>query len=394
MGATSFISSRLFRSSRTGSLAVSIATAGVAAGVFVMLLSVSIVLGFQGEIRDKMSSFSGHIQVLSHESLYSPFSRPITFSREQERWMSSQPHVTSVRHFALKEGMLKTDDVFRGIQLKGIDGDSTLNLSQGPSLRISRSMARSLRVKQGDRVFAYFFDGSLKARRFTVVDIYETHLKEFDENVCFCPLSLVQQLNGWQSGEVGGVEVTLDSYDALDGVARLFRKRFNHEMDASQRAFVSLSVRELYPQIFSWLQLLDGNVWAILVLMTLVAVTTVVCGLLIIILEHTGLIGLLKAIGCSNAQVRGIFLRLSSLIVLRALLWGNALAALLIALQRFTGFIRLDAEAYYLSEVPMYVSWPLFLLVNVSVFVITVLSLLVPSVVISHIRPAQSMRFE
>lgn len=189
MGATSFISSRLFRSSRTGSLAVSIATAGVAAGVFVMLLSVSIVLGFQGEIRDKMSSFSGHIQVLSHESLYSPFSRPITFSREQERWMSSQPHVTSVRHFALKEGMLKTDDVFRGIQLKGIDGDSTLNLSQGPSLRISRSMARSLRVKQGDRVFAYFFDGSLKARRFTVVDIYETHLKEFDENVCFCPLS-------------------------------------------------------------------------------------------------------------------------------------------------------------------------------------------------------------
>ena len=176
MSASAFISSRLFRRSRTGGLAMQIATAGVAVGVFVMLLSVSIVLGFRGEIRKKMASFSGHLQVINHESLYSPYSRPVTFSAEQTKWIASQPHVESVRRFALKAGMLKTDEVFRGMQLKGVDADSVLNLTNGPSLRISRSVARSLGVKRGDRIFAYFFDGSLRARRFTVVDIYETHL--------------------------------------------------------------------------------------------------------------------------------------------------------------------------------------------------------------------------
>ena len=212
-----------------------IATAGVAVGVFVMLLSVSIVLGFRGEIRKKMASFSGHIQVMAHESLYSPFSRPVTFSREQLDWIAAQPHVESVRPFALKEGMLKTDEVFRGMQLKGVEADSVLNLDHGPSLRISRSVARALGVKRGDRVFAYFFDGSLRARRFTVVDIYETHLKEFDENVCFCPLPLVQQLNGWTSDEVGGLEVTLDSYDSLDDESIVFKRRFNRLADAGGR---------------------------------------------------------------------------------------------------------------------------------------------------------------
>ena len=358
-----------------------IATAGVAVGVFVMLLSVSIVLGFRGEIRKKMASFSGHIQVMAHESLYSPFSRPVTFSREQLDWIAAQPHVESVRPFALKEGMLKTDEVFRGMQLKGVEADSVLNLDHGPSLRISRSVARALGVKRGDRVFAYFFDGSLRARRFTVVDIYETHLKEFDENVCFCPLPLVQQLNGWTSDEVGGLEVTLDSYDSLDDESIVFKRRFNRLADAGGRSYVSLSVKELYPQIFSWLSLLDGNVWAILILMTLVAATTVVCGLL-------------KALGSDNRQVRAVFLRLSALIVVRALLWGNALAFALIALQRWTGLLRLDADTYYLSEVPMYFSPLLFLLVNVAVFVVTIAALLVPSLVISHIRPAQTMRFE
>ena len=394
MSATAFISSRLFKNSRTGSLAVRIATAGVAVGVFVMLMSVSIVMGFQNEIREKMASFSGHIQVLSHESLYSPFSRPITFTTEQEKWISSRPHVRYVRHYALKEGMLKTDDVFRGIQLKGVDADSTLNLSAGPSLRISRSMARNMNLQLGDRVFAYFFDGSLKARRFTITDIYETHLKEFDENICFCPISLVQQLNGWDKNEVGGIEITLDSYNSLESEARLFRKRFNHDTDASKRALVSMSVKERFPQIFSWLNLLDGNVWAILVIMTIVALTTVVCGLLIIILEQTSFIGVLKAIGCSNTQVQHIFLRLSALIVLRALVIGNIAAALLIGIQHFTGLIRLNPETYYLSEVPVTVSWLSFLFVNSAVFVITILSLLIPSVIISHIRPAQSIRFE
>lgn len=394
MSAPAFISSRLFRRSRGGGLAMQIATAGVAVGVFVMLLSVSIVLGFRGEIRKKMASFSGHIQVMAHESLYSPFSRPVTFSREQLDWIAAQPHVESVRPFALKEGMLKTDEVFRGMQLKGVEADSVLNLDHGPSLRISRSVARALGVKCGDRVFAYFFDGSLRARRFTVVDIYETHLKEFDENVCFCPLPLVQQLNGWTSDEVGGLEVTLDSYDSLDDESIVFKRRFNRHADGGGRPYVSLSVKELYPQIFSWLSLLDGNVWAILILMTLVAATTVVCGLLIIILEETGLIGLLKALGSDNRQVRAVFLRLSALIVVRALLWGNALAFALIALQRWTGLLRLDADTYYLSEVPMYFSPLLFLLVNVAVFVVTIAALLIPSLVISHIRPAQTMRFE
>lgn len=394
MGASSFISSRLLRESRTGTLATKIATAGVAVGVFVMLISVSIVLGFQGEIREKMANFSGHLRVVNHEGIYHPAPRSILFDNEEMTWMYRQPHVMDIHRFAVREGMLKTDETFRGIQLKGIAPDSVLYGGSGMSMRISRAIADGMGLKVGDHVFAYFFDGSLKARRFTVVDIYETHLKEFDENVCFCPLSVIQQLNGWSPEEVDGVEVLLDDFTSLGNASQQFKRHFNKKTDKYDRPYVSLSLWDVYPQIFSWLDLLDGNVWAILIIMILVAVTTVVCGLLIIILEQTSLIGLLKALGCSNIQVRGIFLRLSALIVLRALACGNIAALLLICIQRYTGFIHLDADTYYLSEVPMYISVPLFVMIDIGVFVVTTLSLILPSYVVSRISPAQTMRFE
>lgn len=413
MRISTFIAGRLFSkdSGASRSTAVHIATAGVCLGVLIMLLSVSVAFGFKKEISSKVAGFCGAIEVVNYEMIFNPMSRPVSFSKERMDSLYSLPHVKHLQRFAKMMGMMKTEDTFLGVQFRGVGEEYDLNflrtsLVDGEMLPldvkengenrifISRYIASKLKLKVGSRIFAYFFDQSLKARRFTVAAIYETHLAEFDEKLCFVDLSMIQTLSRWEKDQVSGVELLVDDFENIDETAKIARHAVNKDFDKYGEGYAAFSVKELYPQIFSWLDLLDTNVLAILILMLCVCSVTAVCGLLVIILEHTNLIGTMKAIGATNAQVRHTFLHLALYILVRAIVLGNILTLLCIFIQNKTGIISLNPETYYVSQVPMSVTLMPFLWVNVGTILICLLSLLMPSMVISRIKPATSMRFE
>lgn len=380
-------------------------------GVLIMLLSVSVSLGFKEQIRSKVSGFAGEMEIVNYESIFNPMANPVAFSPARLDSIRRLPHVTHVQRFATKAGMMKTDESFLGVQFRGVGEEYDLSflnenriggeilpfVSDEESCNrvyVSRYIADRLKLDVGSRIYSYFFDGTLRARRFSVAAIYETHLTEFDEKVCYVDIKTVQKLSQWQDDQISGVEMQIDDFVNIDAASKSMRKAINKDFDRYGQGYAAFAVTELYPQIFSWLNLLDTNVWAILILMLCVCSVTAVCGLLVIILEHTNLIGTMKALGASNRQVRHTFLNLALLILLRAVIVGNVLSLAIIFIQNETGILSLNPETYYVSQVPMGTPWLMMLWVNVGTILICMLSMLLPSIVISRIRPATSMRFE
>ena len=263
--------------------AVTIAQWGVSVGLAVMILSVSIILGFKREIRNKVIGFGGHIQVINYQSLYSAESQPIVVDSLLLFRLSRMEGVRHAQRFCTKTGMLKTDDAFKGIVLRGVaeEYDTTFlaeHLKEGQLPRfsssassgnivISSTIARELGLHVGERVFAYFFEESVRARRYTVAAIYESHLKEFDNTLVFTDLQAVQKLAGWESGQCSGAELLVTNFDHLDETTFGVSQEMNRTQDAYEATYSTHSIRELYPGIFSWLSLLDTNVYVILVMM-------------------------------------------------------------------------------------------------------------------------------
>ena len=391
--------------------AIHIATAGVAIGLAVMILTVSVVLGFKHTIRDKVIGFGSHIQVANFLTMQSSDPYPICIDDSIMRVIKGIEGVAHVERFALTQGILKTDEDFLGISFKGIGPEYYLsfiksNLKSGslPSfsdsankgnLLLSSATADKMNLKTGDKVYAYFIsDTGVKMRRFTVSGIFQTNMSQFDNSLCFTDLYTARKLNNWDGQLCSGAEVRVADLQLIDAVASRIADKVNRTTDHEGNIFSSQTIYESYPQIFSWLSLLDVNVWIILALMICVAGFTMISGLLIIILERTQMIGVLKALGMKGASVRHTFLWFAVFIIGKGMLIGDLLAAAIIVLQRQTGFISLDPTTYYVSEAPTEVNLPAFLLVNAATLLISVLVLVGPSFLISHIHPAKSMRYE
>ena len=391
--------------------AIRIATIGVAVGLAVMIISVSVVVGFKHSIRDKVVGFGSHIQVAEFTTLQGSGTQPIAITDSVMRILSKAPNVKHVQKFAIKQGILKTDTDFLGVMFKGISAeyDTTFihqnmidgsipafsNSKSSNRLLISKIMADKLQTKCGDRLFAYFIDDNgVRVRRFTIAGIYQTNLTQYDKAICFTDLYTACRLNGWDSCQVSGAEIAVNDYSKISLTEDFLIRHLNRTLDCYGNTFTSKTIREINPQIFSWLDLLDLNVWIILAIMTVVAVVTMISGLLIIILERTTMIGILKALGASNRTVRHTFLWFATFIVAKGLIIGDLVGIGLVILQKYTGLVKLDPATYYSSTVPVELNIVYVLLLNLMTLLVSVVVLVGPSYLISHIHPAKSMRYE
>ncbi len=387
--------------------AIRIATVGVAIGLAVMIITVSVVLGFKHTVRDKVVGFGSHIQVYNLQGNIFPICI-------NDSTLKAYEEADGVRHaerFAMTQGILKTNDDFLGVILKGVGSEYDTQFlqdclvegelpafSDGKSkypLVVSKTMADKLRLHVGDRLFAYFIgNDDVRTRRFTVSAIYQTNMKRFDDMMCLTDLSVTQRLNGWDSLQCTGAEVLVNDFDRLKETNRNLLDILHGKGDRDNEMAVSYTITDIYPQVFSWLELLDINVWIILGLMIAVAGFTMISGLLIIILERTQMIGILKALGACNATIRRTFLWFAVFIIGRGLLWGNIIGLGIVLLQKYTGLVKLDAQTYYVNEAPMEINLVLIALINIVTLLVSVFVLIAPSYLVSHIHPARSMHYE
>lgn len=376
-----------------------------------MIITVCVVLGFKHTIRDKVVGFGSHIQIQNFMSQQTASPAPISFSDSLMNQLRQMPGVRHVECYALTQGILKTDNDFLGVGFKGIGSDYDLtflkkHLVEGEMpvfssdksnnhLLISRMMADKLRLKAGDRIYAYFIaEDNVRARKFTIKGIYETHMNQFDQSICFTDLPTSVKLNSWEPDQCSGAEVLVEDFDRLEETAQYIVKDVNRKTDRYGEIITSQTIYEAYPHVFQWLSLLDINVWIIFALMVAVAGFTMVSGLLIIILERTQMIGILKALGMRNSTVRHTFLWFAVFIIGRGLILGNIIGLGLVLLQQYTGIIHLDPASYYVDTAPMELNIPVILLLNVATLLICVFVLIAPSYLVSHIHPARSMRYE
>ena len=391
--------------------AIRIATFGVAIGLAVMIVTVSVVLGFKQTIRNKVVGFGSHIQI---ESLLA-IGNQLELNDSTMDILGHMAGISHIQRFAMSQGILKTDSDFLGVAFKGVDENYDLTFigqhiadgklpafsSQKSSnkLLISKYIADRLQLKAYDKVFAYFItDGGVKARKFTVAAIYQTNMNKFDQALCFTDIYTTRKLNAWDGSNIySGAEMTVDDLDMLDPIANDLAqeiKFINTQVSDPSLALSSKTIYEAYPQIFSWLDLLDINVWIILALMVCVAGFTMISGLLIIILERTQMIGILKALGARNKTIRHTFLWFAAFIIGKGLLLGDVIGIGVVLLQQHFGIVTLDPETYYVKEAPMELNLPVIVALNVATLLISVFVLIAPSYLISFIHPAKSMRYE
>jgi lipoprotein-releasing system permease protein len=390
--------------------AIRLAVAGMALGMAVMTLAVAIVVGFKREVGDKVIGFGSHIRITNYESNASYEMHPIAVDDTLMSIVRQTPGVRYAERFATKPGIIKTEEDFQGIVLKGVDeeydwGFFRRNMQEGTApeilpgkastqVVISRYLADKLRLKNGDAFLAYFVGNDVKARKFTVNGIYQTNFSEFDQLIILADIKQIRQLNRWDDDLVSGLEILTDNFDDLDATSEKIFDACAYRRDRLGNTLYVRSIKQLNPMIFSWLDLLDMNVVVILLLMLAVSGFTMISGLLIIILEKTNMIGLLKAMGANNTAIRKIFLRVAFFLVLKGLVWGNLIALTICAVQKHFHLLQLNPEIYYLSYVPIELSIRNLALLNVGALLVAMLMLVAPSYIVARIYPAKTIRFE
>lgn len=380
-----------------------IAIVSIALGLSVMIISVAVVTGFQGEIRDKVTGFGAHIQITHLDFNHSFEARPLQTDQALLREIRALEGVHHLQSFATKPGLIKTEDEIHGVILKGVGPDFNwgffserlvdgrgLTLSAELSSNgvvISRLIARRLQLEVGDDLFLYFIQDPPRIRRLTIEGIYDTQLEELDRLFILGDIRHIQTLNDWTPDQVGGFEVLVSDFNYIAGIREELFEVLPYHMDAR-------SIREIYPQIFDWLALLDMNVYVILALMVVVASINMITTLLITVLEKINAIGTLKALGASNRFVRRMFLWQAAMLISKGLLWGNVLALLMLTLQARWGLIQLSPESYYVSVVPVNISILHIVLLNAGSFAIAMMMLILPSHVITRISPVKAMVYK
>jgi len=391
--------------------AVRIATIAIALGLAVMIVAVAVVLGFKQEIRNKMIGFGGHIQITNFDTNNTYEMAPIKAEKVFLDKIKRIPDVKHVEAFATKPGIIKTKTEFQGIVLKGIDKDFDWSffkssLVQGDILHISKDslenkvliskyLANLLGLKLGDKFLTYFIQDQIRSRKFIITGIYSTNFIEYDKLFIITDLRHVQQLNDWESSEISGLELLINDFDKIDEAGEAVNSIAGDIVSTNGNAYYTQTIKEINPQIFGWLDLLDMNVWVILGLMLAVAGFNMISGLLILILERTSMIGILKSTGATNWSVRKIFLYHSFFLIGKGMLWGNLIGLSLCAIQYFTGIIPMpDPESYYVEIVPVVFNWFYIFLLNAGTLAASVLMMIGPSYLITKISPAKIIRYE
>ena len=412
-GLTAFIANRLLNS-KVGSRklsgpVVNVATAAIALGVAMMIVAVAVGIGFKQEVRDKIVGFGTHIQVVSLDFNRSYETTPIKLDSKLEDDIKSVDGVRHIQPFIIKPGIIKTTEEIQGIALKGVDAqfDTTFLASyieEGQMLHIdtartndiylSRNIANKLKLNVGDAVRMYFVgEKGLRARKFSLCGIFDTHFAEFDDKMAFVDMRVLQALNNWSANQVSGYEILIDDFDNLAKVATDVTDYTSAIIGPEDTFLHTQTITDLQPQMFGWLALLDTNIAVILVLIIAVACLNMISGLLILILENTTTIGLLKAIGCRSRNISKIFLFMAMRIVGRGMVIGNLLGVVLCIVQSTTHLVKLDPENYYLDTVPIELPIGIWVLLNLGAFIFTTLMMLAPSQVVARITPAKSLRF-
>lgn len=393
--------------------AVRIATAGIAVGLAVMLITVCVVKGFQREVSGKIAGFASHIEVIDQRSYSSPEAYPLVTDTSVVNEVKRAPGVAHVQRVSEKMGIIKTADDFAGICLKGVSqSDYDLRFLRScivkgrlPELTdarasgaivISQLQADKLHLDVGSRVYCYFFERTIKQRVLRVAAIYRTNMHQYDRTFCITDLYTVGRLNSWAPDQSSGLEVHLSDASLLPEAERWLNHKFNGRTDREGHAYTVVGMDEnpRSASVLSWLRLLDFNIAVILVIMICVAGFTMVSGLLILILERTSTIGTLKALGASNASVRHTFLWYAAMIIGRGMIIGNALGLGIVAAQQHFRFVHLDPASYYVDAAPVEINWLWILGINAVTLLITMLALIIPSYLASSVQPAKAIRFD
>jgi lipoprotein-releasing system permease protein len=407
-----FIANRFNREERDNKSmsrpAVRIAIIGITLGLAIMLISIAVIVGFKREVRNQIIGFGSHIQVMSYNNYNSILSEPITLTQQLDSLLKTTPNVRDIQHIATQPGIIHTEEAFQGILLKGVDSTYnwdffSQNLIEGTTLGdsikngtiISSAIAHTMNLKIGDSYTVYFASNNgLRARKFTVVGIYQTTFADYDKLYILTDISHIQRLNQWADNQFSTLEILVNDYSRLNQTsADLFNKIiiYSHNTDILYRVE---TIESLTPQIFDWLDMLDMNAIVIIILMLAVSGFCVISGLLILILERSATIGLLKSLGANNWTIRKIFLIQSAYLISRGMLWGNIIGLAIIVIQHFTHVIPLDPTSYYVDYVPVQLSLSGWLLINIGLAIASILMLVGPSYFVTRISPAEAMRKE
>jgi lipoprotein-releasing system permease protein len=387
-----------------------IAVIGISLGLAVMILAVAILTGFKEQIREKVVGFGSNIQIVNFDSNYSLETAPISEGQDFIPKIKNIPGIKHVQVFATKAGIIKTEDDIQGVVLKGVGSDFdwdyfsscmvdgkifTVNdTARTDMVIISKKISDMLRLKTGDSFAMFFVQDPPRQRKFTISGIYETSLEEFDKMYVFCDISHIKRLNGWKTDQVSGFEIFINDFDRLDEMYAEVSDAIGYKIAEGEENFKVTSIRKKYPQIFDWLNFQDVNVVIIILLMLIVAGFNMISSLLILILEKTNMIGVLKALGSDDNTIRRIFLYQGAYLIGKGLLWGNIIGIGLALLQLKTGLVSLDPSSYYIKTVP--VNFEIFhiLLLNAGTMAVILIMLLVPSKLISRITPVKAIKYD
>ena len=382
---------------------IRIAILAIALSVAVMLISIGVVKGFKKDIADKVIGFGSHIQITAFSDNNSYETKAISKNQDFYPSIENEKGINHIQYFATKAGIIKTKDEIHGVILKGVGSDFNRdffkdNLVEGEvpiyndtltssRVIISKKTADLLDLDIDEKLIMYFAQDPPRVRKFVVAGIYTTELEEFDNLYVFGDIRHIQNLNNWGIDSVGGFEITIHNFDNLDALTQMVYEKIDYDLNAQ-------TIKEINPQIFDWLKLQDINVNVIIILMLIVAGINIITALLILILERTKLIGILKAIGQNNWSVRKVFLYNASYLIGKGLFWGNLLGIGLCLLQKYFHLISLNPATYYMNTVPIHLTFSDILLLNFGAMLSCILMLIIPTYLITKITPIKAIRFE
>ncbi len=387
-----------------------IAVIGIAMGLAVMILAVAILTGFKQQIREKVVGFGSNIQIVNFDSNISLETTPISENQDFIPKIKKIPGIKHVQVFATKAGIINTGEDIQGVVLKGVGSDfdwsyfkscmvggsvfTVTDTGRTDKVIISKKISEMLRLNVGDSFVMHFIQDPPRQRKFTISGIYETSLEEFDKMYVFCDIAHIRRLNGWKDDQVSGFEIFINDFDRLEEMTDLVLDSLGLRISENEEKFKVTNIRYKYPQIFDWLNFQDINVIIIIILMLVVAGFNMISGLLILILEKTNMIGVLKALGSEDATIRRVFLYQAAYLIGKGLFWGNLFGIGLAFVQLKTGIITLDPSSYYIKTVPINLELLHILLLNIGSMVAIIVMLLVPSKLISSITPVKAIRYD
>jgi lipoprotein-releasing system permease protein len=409
-----FIAQRLIKGRREGtsfSRPINvIAIVGIAAGLAVMIIAVSILTGFKQQIREKVVGFGSHIQITNLDNNISFETAPISTKLAFVQKIRSLQGIKHIEVFATKAGIIKTDENIQGVVLKGIGPDfdwsyfksniidgsvfQVTDTSTTSKVIISKKISDMLKLRTGDSFAMHFIQDPPRMRKFTISGIYETSLEEFDKIYVLCDIGHIRKLNGWAADQVSGFEIFIDDFNQLDYMTQAVRDAVGYKITENETKVSIKNIRTKYPQIFDWLNFQDMNVIIIITLMLVVAGFNMISGILILILEKTNMIGVLKALGSQDKMIRKVFIYQAAYLIVKGLFWGNLIGIGLALIQLKTGLLSLDPVSYYIKTVPVNLNITHIILLNAGTMAAIIIMLLVPSQLVSRIAPVKAIRYD